>query len=92
MSAQFLSGAIMMASLVAGLVFLRFWRQTRDRLFATFALSFWLMALERLILAAIEPVDETRTFVHMIRLMAFLLIVVAIIDKNRGASRAAAAR
>lgn len=80
---QFISGAIMMACWVAGLFFLRFWRGTRDRFFAMFALSFWLLALERVILLMFDPIDETRTFVYLIRSLAFLVIVLAVIDKNR---------
>ena len=86
---EFMSGAIFMACAAAGLVFLRFWRRTGDRFFAIFALSFWLLGAERVILALIQPVDETRTFVHLIRLVAFALIVVAIADKNRAAGRGA---
>lgn len=94
---QFLSGAIMMACFVAGLFFLRFWRSTRDRFFALFALSFWLLALERIILVTLDPIDETRTFVYLIRSMAFAVIVMAILDKNRslvseGSPRPAAPR
>jgi ABC-type Co2+ transport system permease subunit len=82
---QFMSGAVCMASVAAGLVFLRFWRRTGDRFFAMFAASFALLGLERVILALLQPVDETRTFVHLIRLVAFALIVLAIADKNRAA-------
>lgn len=83
---QFVSGAIMMACWVAGLFFLRFWRETRDRFFAGFALSFWLLALERVILVMLDPIDETRTFVYMIRSLAFAVIVLAVVDKNRASS------
>lgn len=82
---QFMSGAIFMASMTAALVFLRFWRRTGDRFFAIFAAAFALLGCERVILAFVQPVDETRTFVHLIRLVAFALIVVAIADKNRAA-------
>ena len=44
---QMLSGAIATASLVASLFFFRFWRQTRDRFFLWFALSFWIEAANR---------------------------------------------
>ena len=85
MTTQFLNGALFMASLAAGLVFLRFWRRTGDRFFAMFAAAFSLMGLERVILALLEPADETRTFVYLFRLVAFVVIVVAIVDKNRAA-------
>ena len=40
----FVSGLIAMAYAVAGVFFLRFWRRTRDSLFAAFGLAFWLFA------------------------------------------------
>jgi hypothetical protein len=80
---QFLSGAIMMACAVAGLFFLRFWRKTADRLFAIFAVAFWMLAVERLVLAMIRETNEVRGYVYIIRFFAFLLILWAIADKNR---------
>jgi hypothetical protein len=78
-----LSGAIFMGLAVVGLFFLRFWRQTGDRLFAIFAMAFWVLTLERLLLLLIDPKDELRPYVYTVRLFAFLLILTAIIDKNR---------
>jgi hypothetical protein len=77
----FLIGAISMASWVAGLYFLQFWRATRDRLFLIFAMAFWLLCLTRLALA-ISKSEET-TYVYWVRLAAFVLILLAIVDKNR---------
>jgi len=71
------------ASMVAGLCFLRFWRDTHDRLFAFFAAAFWLLALSWLLLAFLSPAEETRPYVYAIRLAAFALIIAAIVDKNR---------
>jgi hypothetical protein len=83
---QFLSGGVMFACWVAGLFFLRFWRRTHDRLFGLFALAFWLLALERVMLLALDPVwaDETRAYVYSIRSLAYLVILAAILEKNRG--------
>jgi hypothetical protein len=78
-----LSGAIVMASSVVGLLFLRSWRRSRDRLFAIFALAFWMLALHWLGLAIAQPTDETRHYFYVFRLVAFLLIIWAIVDKNR---------
>ena len=83
---DFLSGAITLGFLVAGLFFLRFWRRTHDRLFAIFAAAFWLMGLNWLLLA-IFAADEIHSAVYGIRLVAFVLILIAIIDKNRSAAR-----
>ena len=78
-----MAGAIVMGYAVCGLFFLRFWRRTGDRLFLVFALAFWLLGLQRLALAFTEPVEESRTGLYLVRLFAFLLILWAIIDKNR---------
>jgi hypothetical protein len=83
--ANLTAGAIAMAYAVCALFFLRFWRQTGDRLFAVFSLAFWLFALQRLALALTEPVEEARTGLYLVRLFGFLLILGAIIDKNRSA-------
>ena len=83
MSADFVSGATMAAALVIALIFFRYWRQTHDRLFLGFALGFAVFALSRLILAFMHEDDEGRIFVYGFRLAAFLLILAAIVDKNR---------
>jgi uncharacterized membrane protein HdeD (DUF308 family) len=83
---QFLLGAIAMASLVAGLFFLRFWRETRDRLFLAFAVSFFVEGVNRSALALSGSPQEGGAFFYLIRLLAFLVILLAIIDKNRSAA------
>lgn len=83
MATQLIPGAIVMGYAVAGLFFLRFWRQTRDRLFLIFAISFWLLGAQRLALALTVEMVESHTVFYLIRLFAFLLILAAIVDKNR---------
>ena len=78
------SGAIVMGYLVAGLFFLRFWRATRDRLFLIFAVAFWILGFQRIALAVDRVQVETHSSLYLVRLFAFLLILLAIIDKNRG--------
>lgn len=63
--------------------FLRFWRQTADRLFGMFALAFSLLGINLLLLAVISRTDESRHLIYLIRLAAFVVIILAIIDKNR---------
>jgi uncharacterized membrane protein len=84
-SADLISGGTVVAGLVIALFFLRYWRQSHDRLFLMFAGGFLTFALSRLILAFLEEDDEGRVFVYTLRLLAFALILVAIIDKNRTA-------
>jgi hypothetical protein len=79
----FMMGAIHMASFVAGLFFLRFWRETHDRLFFIFAIAFWLLGLTRLALAMAGTEAAEHTYLYWVRLAAFVLILIAIIDKNR---------
>jgi hypothetical protein len=79
---EFLTGAAAMACVVAGLFFLRFWRRTRDRLFLIFSVAFWILGLNWTALGFIEQ-DEVKTVLYMVRLLAFVLILLAILDKNR---------
>jgi hypothetical protein len=79
----FLNGASFAACLVIALFFFRFWRQTRDRLFGIFALAFAVFGANRAVLSALDEDADQRVIVYLIRLLAFLLILAAIIDKNR---------
>ena len=80
---QFLLGAIVMACGIAGLLFLRAWRDTRDRFFALFALAFWALAANWAGLAIVDARDEVRSLLYLVRWLAFCLIIAAIADKNR---------
>jgi uncharacterized membrane protein HdeD (DUF308 family) len=80
-AANFLQGAIMICSLISALYFFRFWKDTRDSLFAYFAASFVLMGIIRICLT-FSP-EEAKTGLYWLRFIAFLLIIFAIIDKNR---------
>ena len=71
------------AAVAAGLFFFRFWRESRDRLFAFFGASFWVLAVSWTLLALVNPSDETRPYIYAIRLVAFLLMIVGMVDKNR---------
>ena len=78
-----LTGAIAVASLLVGLYFFRFWRQTRDRFFLYFAGSFWLEAVNRIALALVEHASEQEPLFYLVRLVAYGLILLAIWQKNR---------
>lgn len=82
---HFLSGATTLAFVIAGLFFLRFWHQTRDTLFAAFAAAFGLLGLNQALLAFTELQVEERSWLYLLRLAAFLLIILAIAHKNRRA-------
>ena len=80
---EFLMGGIAVASLVAGLFFIRYWRHTRDRFFIFFALSFLIEAINRFaMIIFLEPNEDVPGY-YVVRLVAYGLIVAAIVDKNR---------
>ena len=80
---DFLSGAVTMGFLVAAVFFLRFWRRTHDKLFVAFALAFALLGLTQALLTfAAIPVEE-RSWLFLVRLAAFSLILGSVWAKNR---------
>lgn len=76
-------GAIAMGSFVAGLLFLRYWRDGHDRFFLLFALSFFVEGLNRVALALSPRPNEGSPWLYGIRLVAYGLILLAILEKNR---------
>jgi hypothetical protein len=79
---ELLRGAIAMGLAVAGLFFLRFWKETRDRLFGLFAAAFFILALNRVLLSLLQEARETSLLPYCLRLLAFVIILAAIVDKN----------
>jgi hypothetical protein len=78
----FLLGATAMASAVAGLLFLRMWRESRDRLYLMFAWAFWLEALARAALLLAPSPSEAHPALYLLRIGAYGLILLAVADKN----------
>jgi hypothetical protein len=95
-----LAGASVLASAAIALFFLRFWQQTRDRLFLIFALAFAVFAVNRILLTALDDESEAQTIVYLARALTFALIALGIADKSspglltrvRGIARRRAAR
>ncbi len=79
---QLLTGATAMGFALAALIFLRYWRSTLDRFFLLFALSFGIEAVNRVFLGLAKAAHEERPSIYLVRLLAYLLILVAIVDKN----------
>ncbi|TFZ09005.1 hypothetical protein EZ216_02035 [Ramlibacter humi] len=79
-----LAGATILANAVVGLFFFRYWRNTRDSFFLLFAASFWIEAANRMALALVVG-NELEPVFYMVRVIAYGLIVVAIVQKNRKA-------
>ena len=82
----FIYGATATASVAVALFFLRFWRDTRDRLFLLFGIAFAVLAVNRVALATFHVAAENVPYLYSLRLVAFALIAFAIVDKNRSRS------
>ena len=83
MTASVLMGAVAMASFVAMLFFLRFWRQTSDSFFLLFGVAFGIDSVTRFALGTTQTSAETEPLFYIGRLVMFGLIIFAIIQKNR---------
>ena len=78
-----LSGGIAVGFAMIGICFFRFWRSSRVRLFFVFAISFFLLTIERIVLVLADPDNEFAPYIYTMRLAAFLVIIGGIIDQNR---------
>jgi Family of unknown function (DUF5985) len=79
----FLLGVIVTASLVAAAYFFKFWRRTRDVLFLGFGAAFLIEGLNRLTFLFLDQPNEGTPVVYTVRLFSYLLILAAIVQKNR---------
>jgi len=78
-----MSGGIAVAFGMIGVSFVRFWRSSRIKLFLLFAIAFFLLTIERVVLLLANPANEFAPYIYMIRLAAFVVIIAGIIDQNR---------
>src|SRR6185437_11026726 len=83
---EFATGLTTMGFAAAGLFFLRFWNRTNDVFFAFFAAAFWLFAINQAAVGMLRLREDT-SFVYLLRLIGFILIIVAIFSKNRVVAR-----
>jgi hypothetical protein len=87
----FFSGVTMATFGASGVFFLKLWKTSRDRFFLGFAIACWLLSLERVVglfvTATMESlranVSENSSWIYFIRLLAFVTILIVVIDKNR---------
>jgi len=78
----FLAGAVTMGFGLSGLAFLRLWARSRDRFFLAFAGAFWLLMVPALSFL-LELPDESDGLIYLFRVAAYVVIIVAVILKNR---------
>jgi 1-deoxy-D-xylulose 5-phosphate reductoisomerase len=84
---DFLSGAVTLTYVIAAAYFVHFWRRTGDRLFFCFACAFAIFAVYQWMLFVLGAADERGDYAYLLRVIGFVLILAAIIDKNLSAKR-----
>jgi hypothetical protein len=84
---QLIGGMITMGYVIAGLFFFRFWRRTGDTLFIYFGISFLLLALGPPMSMWLETPREDQSWIYLIRLAAFVVLIVGIVSKNLQGTR-----
>ena len=84
----YLCGMITAFNWVAAVIFLRFWRQTRDRFFLYFALAFVVFGFSRMPRALLDPDSAWAIYPFLVRFVAYTSILLAIVDKNLHSKKA----
>ncbi len=80
---QFLWGIVAALCLVAAAFFWKFWRRTRETLFVALAAGFGLLAAHWAALGILNPGDETRHYLYIVRFLAFVVMIAGVVAKNR---------
>ncbi len=80
--ADFVAGALTTGYLVIGLLFIKFWRRTRDSFFLLFAIAFALLASNQAAFTMSRSEGQEQIWIFTLRLAAFALIIAAIVLKN----------
>ncbi len=83
-TAIFLTGMNSAGLFVAGLFFFRFWARSKDIFFAAFGFAFWLFALNQAVVALSGIPRESQSWIYLLRLAGFVMIIAAILAKNLG--------
>ena len=78
----FTAGALTLGWLAIGVFFLKFWRRTGDGLFLAFAVAFALLAINQAVPVLFGVPSEHQGYIYLLRLAAFLLIILAVLRKN----------
>ena len=79
---EFLAGVVAMGFVVISAFFLRFWSKTSDRFFLAFAIAFFLFALNQFLATWLGATDEHVGYTYLLRVLGYVLLVCAIVDKN----------
>lgn len=90
---NFFAGITVATFTASGLFFFKFWKASHDRFFLFFAGACWLLAFERTLGMGVHAIQEPlRTaateasgWFYCFRLLAFVIILIGVVDKNRRA-------
>ena len=82
--AAFTAGALTLGWLAIGVFFLKFWRRTGDGLFLAFAIAFALLATNQAVPVLFGVASEDQGYIYLLRLAAFVVIILAVLRKNFG--------
>jgi hypothetical protein len=82
----YMNGALSLGCIVIAMFFLRYFRLARDELFLWFAGAFAALAAQWTLLTFGRSSEHTHVL-YVVRLAAFLMILIAILRKNRAAPR-----
>ena len=74
------------AALAVSVVFLKFWRATRDHLFLAFALVFTIEGATRLSVLVLSLPNERAAIINLVRLFGYMVLIASIVRKNRKSS------
>ena len=80
-------GVIATTSITAAIFFLRFWKRTHDSLFLAFAVAFLIEGVNRIAVLEVDRPNEGSPWTYVVRLIAFLIILAGILNKNYGTDR-----
>jgi len=80
---RFLLGVLAAFSGTIAVFFLKFLRESKDRLFGFFSAGFAVLGLDWAVHAVVVPRHESQHYLFLLRLVAFLLIIAGIVAKNR---------
>jgi uncharacterized membrane protein HdeD (DUF308 family) len=78
----FLHGVIAASSLIAGLFFLRFWRETRDSLFLAFLIFFVIQGSTTMYVVSMHHPNVGNPWMYGLRLFSVLVVLAAVLKKN----------
>jgi hypothetical protein len=78
----FMEGAITTAALAVAVFFLRYWKQTADRLFMAFAVAFAFFGASSIALYLAAGHPDGQVWVYALRAATFAALIVAVLDKN----------